>query len=1359
MTDITMPKTVLLVEDEVLIAMNETQILKRHGFNVVTVYHGKEAIEEVENRTIDLILMDIDLGAGKMSGTEAAKAILQSRELPIVFLTSHAEKEVVEQVKGITRYGYVLKHSSEFVIIEAIQMAFELFEANRMVKEKESRYQYMFDYNQSGVAVYEAVDSGNDFVFVDFNRTAEKIEGVKKDALVGKRVTEVFPGAADFGLIEVMRKVWETGSTETLEDAFYQDDQRSGWRRSIVYKMPTGELVAVYEDVTEERQIRTDLMEAKRIVNNSPVVICRWKNEEGWPAEYVSENVEHVFGYSPEELLSGFVPFESLIYPPDLPRVQNELRSCSRDPATSQFAHEPYRIIKKNGAVCWVEDHTTTVRDSAGSVVQYEGVLIDVSEKKQSRDELRYRTKELECLYAISKLVVQRGITLQRILEKTVDLIPLHFGAHGPVTVCLTVADSEYRSENFTPEGSKKESPIYVHDEKIGELQLFYPKDHEELYDETLLPEMDLFVTTITERLGRIIERFETEERLHITLSSIGDAVITTDMQGKISSMNRVAQTLTGYTMDEALSRPLSDVFQIVNSMTGEKVPNPVDTVLQTNEIVSLSNHTKLISGKGKEFYIADSAAPIRKENGETKGVVLIFRDETAKYKQEQKLRESEEQFRRLFNNMAQGALYLDRKGKVIAANRAAEEILGLSSGELLNLTPRDSRWKAIREDGSPFPNETYPGLTALESGKAVERKIMGVYHPDRNEYVWISASAYPEYRNGESTPFRVFITFEDITHSKKSEIEQKEHKRFLQTVFDSIQEFISVQDKDLNILQVNHRVQELYKDTNRLRGKKCYEAYHGRSEPCSACPTLKVLETEEIQKGILRVQQTPDEIRLFEVYAYPIKNAKGDITSVIEYARDITEQKKNEEELVRTKEQLQKMFQTLPEGFVTVNVEGEITYANEAAGRILEVYQDKITGSYYNDRKWRQIDEDGNPYPLEALPLAVALREKREVFDLVHGIVAPDGETKWLSVNSAPLFDAEGGLSGAIASFRDISEKKQMERALRESEEQFRSISEQIAEMVFITDAEGVITYVSPASIRLFGHLPSEMKGNNFTKFLSEESIQVALNAFKATADAAEYTKNLQLRMKRKDGSLFWGQLNAKSYSWQYMHGTIGSIRDISDRIEIEENLQQTIKEKELLMRELTHRTKNNLMMISSLINLKNSTVGDELDLSDLVSQIDTIRIAYDRLNQSEDITYVDVKKYIEEVLFSIFAFCNIDVKLEKKIEVETLPTKTAVPLGLIINELATNAIKYGFTPEEEARFSVELKKEKGNGRYVLIIFNTGKAFPEEIDIKNPVTLGLELIDALVSQVEGTIDLKRNPSPTFTIRFQVEDE
>ena len=123
------------------------------------------------------------------------------------------------------------------------------------------------------------------------------------------------------------------------------------------------------------------------------------------------------------------------------------------------------------------------------------------------------------------------------------------------------------------------------------------------------------------------------------------------------------------------------------------------------------------------------------------------------------------------------------------------------------------------------------------------------------------------------------------------------------------------------------------------------------------------------------------------------------------------------------------------------VNVEGEITYANESAGKILEVYKDKITGNYYNDRKWKQIDERGNPYPLEELPLAVTLREKTEVHNLIHGIVAPDGETKWLSVNSAPLLDVKGELTGAIASFRDMTEQKHVEEKLHISDTYYRNV------------------------------------------------------------------------------------------------------------------------------------------------------------------------------------------------------------------------------------------------------------------------------------------------------------------------------
>jgi PAS domain S-box-containing protein len=121
--------TILLVEDEVIIAMDEAALLGRHGFEVVTAASGEEAIEAAETRNVDLILLDIDLGRGKMDGTEAARTILSRREVPIVFLTNHTEQEYVERAARITPYGYVLKSAGEFVLVRSIHVAFELFHA------------------------------------------------------------------------------------------------------------------------------------------------------------------------------------------------------------------------------------------------------------------------------------------------------------------------------------------------------------------------------------------------------------------------------------------------------------------------------------------------------------------------------------------------------------------------------------------------------------------------------------------------------------------------------------------------------------------------------------------------------------------------------------------------------------------------------------------------------------------------------------------------------------------------------------------------------------------------------------------------------------------------------------------------------------------------------------------------------------------------------------------------------------------------------------------------------------------------------------------------------------------------------
>ncbi|MFP4444598.1 MAG: response regulator, partial [Spirochaetia bacterium] len=132
-------KKILLVEDDRIVSLAESAILTKAGYNVVIANSPNEAIAEVNREPVDLVLMDIDLGERNIDGTETAQIILENHDIPIVFCTGHSEKEYVDKVKGITRYGYVIKHSGEFVLLQSIDMAFELFEAHRNINEQKQK--------------------------------------------------------------------------------------------------------------------------------------------------------------------------------------------------------------------------------------------------------------------------------------------------------------------------------------------------------------------------------------------------------------------------------------------------------------------------------------------------------------------------------------------------------------------------------------------------------------------------------------------------------------------------------------------------------------------------------------------------------------------------------------------------------------------------------------------------------------------------------------------------------------------------------------------------------------------------------------------------------------------------------------------------------------------------------------------------------------------------------------------------------------------------------------------------------------------------------------------------------------------
>ena len=207
----------------------------------------------------------------------------------------------------------------------------------------------------------------------------------------------------------------------------------------------------------------------------------------------------------------------------------------------------------------------------------------------------------------------------------------------------------------------------------------------------------DVPVTTVNE-VGQVTQAFnaamhrlsaqqeglqQSEQRWATTLSSIGDAVIATEEQGKVTFLNRVAETMTDWTQSEAIGQPLHEVFRIINEYTRETAENPVSRVLREGQVVGLANHTVLISRDGREIAIDDTAAPIRDSDGRVTGVVLVFHDVTEKRKAEKALQEIEENFRSLFQGSPDAVLMAIPGGAVIGANPAACAMFGMTEEEL----------------------------------------------------------------------------------------------------------------------------------------------------------------------------------------------------------------------------------------------------------------------------------------------------------------------------------------------------------------------------------------------------------------------------------------------------------------------------------------------------------------------------------------------------------------------------------------------------------------------------------------------------------------------------------------------------
>ncbi len=624
-------KKLLLVEDQAMLAVSEAHLLKKNGYEVVIAKTGEAAVETARgDADIDLILMDIDLGDG-IDGTEAARRILSFRALPIVFLTSQIEEEMVERVRNITRYGYVVKDSGEFVLLSSITMAFELFDAHQAAAEKEIRFQNIFEHSRDGIAVFDAVDDGRDFIFLDINNRGEAIENIGKESIVGRSVTEVFPGIKEMGLLGVFKRVYRTGHPEEHNNAYYEDTRISGWRSSYVYLLPGGELVSVFRDMTPEQELREELKTAKNIIEEGSTVAFSWENAEGWPVLYVSNNVKRLFGYDRKAFLDASITYEKIIHPGDRERVGREVREHFEKMDAHTIHHTPYRIVTKKGTVRWVEDRTMLTRDKKGNVLRIDGLISDTTKRKEAEDRLKRSSSELECLHAVSKLVDKKDISLEQVREETVKLIPKYLCRDDRMSVRLSVQDTIYYSENFSDSGPSIREAYSVGGEKVGEWEMFcnHPCGH--CCSSYIIEQEKQFLALISERLGKIAERYQAIEQNRTILNAIGAGIILLDEALRIKTMNPAAERLFAVGREEAYGIPLDDVLKKGLREKADFFIEELRSAMEKGPNSSFFSPIELEGGDGRAQIYKPHLSRIPARSG---GAVLSFQNVTHEYMQ-----------------------------------------------------------------------------------------------------------------------------------------------------------------------------------------------------------------------------------------------------------------------------------------------------------------------------------------------------------------------------------------------------------------------------------------------------------------------------------------------------------------------------------------------------------------------------------------------------------------------------------------------------------------------------------------------------------------------------------------------------
>ncbi|MFA0834067.1 MAG: PAS domain S-box protein [Methanobacterium formicicum] len=479
----------------------------------------------------------------------------------------------------------------------------------------------------------------------------------------------------------------------------------------------------------------------------------------------------------------------------------------------------------------------------------------------------------------------------------------------------------------------------------------------------------------------------------------------------------------------------------------------------------------------------------------------------------------------------------------------------------------------------------------------------------------------------------------------------------------------------------------------------------------------------------------------------------------------------KSQIELSESEEKYRNIVETTHEGVLTGDIDGTILYVNQRMCDLFGYKKDEIL----NHNIFKFVDEDKRHIFVEVRNKVL----KGEKVTFTPEFRKKDGSTLWTLAQASPLYDSHGNHLSNLFMHSDITELKKTQKALEdshsqlekkveertrelaESEEKYRTLFDKDPDYNLLIDVDGVIVEINKALINLLGLSKSELVGKNFTELGKMEPgyISFILGKLSLLLDG-NVIEPFEIRFKDKNDDIHWGLVHITPIldNGKITHVLVIAT-DITGQKSAENEIKTSLREKEALLREIHHRVNNNMQIISSLLNLQKEYVREDETrdvLQDSQSRVKSMAMVHEKLYMSGDLSHINFKQYTEKLVSDIFYTYESQMDRIRPIfnlEYAELNMETAIPLGLVINELVANSLKFAFPNKEKGSITVEMKTK--NDEYTLIVADDGIGFPADVDFKKTDSLGLQLVNNLVNQLDGEITLDRSHGTEYKITFK----